>query len=55
MKKTHYDRVLNLIAEDNGYKNKEELLRDYGFIPTVMTPNHRKIEIISLFWKHIKK
>lgn len=54
MKKTHYFGVLDLIAKNNGYKDKMELLRDYSFIPTVMIPNHKKIEIIPLFWKYIK-
>lgn len=40
-------------SDDNGYNNKMELLRDYSFIPTVMMPRHKKIEIIPLLWKHI--
>lgn len=54
MKKTNYFGVLDLIAKNNGYKDKNELLRDYSFIPTVIMPSHKKIEIIPLFWKHIK-
>lgn len=42
-----------MIAKNNGYNNKMELLRDYNFIPTVMMPKHKKIKIIPLFWKNI--
>lgn len=53
MKKTRYFGGLDLIAKCNGYDGKFDLLRDYGFIPTVMVPKHKKIEIIALLWKHI--
>lgn len=54
MKKTRCFGVLDIIAKNNNYKDKIELLQDYSFIPTVMMPNHRKFEIIRLIWKHIK-
>lgn len=53
MKETYHFGVLDILAMNNGYKNKMELLRDYSFIPTVMMPRHKKIEIIPLLWKHI--
>ena len=52
MKKTFFFRVLDLIAKNNGYNDRFELLRDYNFIPTVKIPAHKKIEIIALFLKH---
>lgn len=55
MKKTNYFGFLDLIAKDNGYKDKIELLRDYRFIPTVMIQKHRKIEIVPLLWKYVNK
>lgn len=53
VKKTYYSGVFDLIAKNNGYRNKTELLRDYNFIPTVKTPRHRKLEIVSLLWNHL--
>lgn len=47
--------VLDTIAKNNGYSDEFSLLRDYGFIPTVLTPKHRKIEIIKLLHDHIRK
>lgn len=55
MKKTYYSGLLDSIAKNNGYKDKIELLRDYNFIPTVLSPSHRKIEIISLLYEHIRQ
>ena len=46
-------KMLDAIAKANGYENKSGLLMDYNFIPTVMTPKHKKIEIISLIVKHL--
>lgn len=54
MKKTHYFGVLDLIAKSNGYNDKNDLLRDYNFIPTVIIPKHKKIGIIALFWKYVR-
>ena len=54
MKKARYFGALDLIAKSNGYSDENDLLRDYSFIPTVMMPKHKKIEIIALFWKYIK-
>ena len=52
MKKRSILRVLDQIAKNNGYNDKIGLFRDYNFIPTVKIPTHKKIEIISLLWKH---
>ena len=52
MKKTSIFGVLDQIAKNNGYNDKFELFCDYNFIPTVKIPTHKKIEIISLLWKH---
>ena len=52
MKKRSILRVLDQIAKNNGYNDKFGLFRDYNFIPTVKIPTHKKIEIISLLWKH---
>ena len=52
MKKRSILRVLDQIAKNNEYNDKIELFRDYNFIPTVKIPTHKKIEIISLLWKH---
>ena len=49
------NKMFDVIAKDNGYENKVRLLMDYNFIPTVMTPKHKKIEIISLIVKHLKR
>lgn len=54
MKKT-MSAVINMIAKNNGYSDKFDLLRDYGFMPTVLTPRHQKIEIVKLLCKHIRK
>ena len=47
--------VLSSVAKTNGYHDKFDLLRDYGFIPTVLTPKHRKIEIVKLLYDCITK
>ena len=31
------------------------LFGDYGFIPTVLMPKHRKFEIVKLLYRHIRK
>lgn len=54
MRKTVH-MVLDTIAKNNGYSDKFDLLRDYGFMPTVLTPKHRKIEIVKLLYNHIGK
>lgn len=47
--------VLESIAADNGYKDKMELLKDYSFMPTVLTPKHKKIELALLLLKRLTK
>lgn len=47
-------RILDNIARENGYKNKSEMLWDYGLAPTVWVPKHKKVEIILLFWKYFR-
>lgn len=54
MRKTVYT-VLDTIARNNGYSDKFDLLMDYRFIPTVLTPRHRKIEFVKLLYNHIRK
>lgn len=36
------------IAVKNGYNTITELLMDYGIVPTVMMPKHKKIELVVL-------
>lgn len=55
MKSTHYSGLMDKIARNAGYKNKMELFYDYDFIPTVLTPKHRKIEIVLLIYKYTKQ
>lgn len=43
--------MLEKIAKANGYGSVEQLLMDYGFIPTVLTPKHEKIEIVKAIMK----
>lgn len=50
--KNELRKMLSSFAEKNGYYDEYELLMDYGFIPTVLTPKHRKIEIFKLFLSH---
>lgn len=47
--------MFDTIAKKNGYYDRFDLLRDYGFMPTVLTPKHRKIEIMKLFHDYIRK
>lgn len=47
--------LFDTIAKNNGYSDKFDLLRDYGFIPTVLMPKHRKIEIVKLLYRFIRK
>ena len=46
--------TLRQIAKKNGYDSEYELLRDYGIVPTVRMPNHKKIELIPLLLRHLK-
>lgn len=54
MRKT-IQTVFDTVAKNNGYSDKFELFRDYGFIPTVLTPKYRKFEIVKLLYRHIRK
>lgn len=47
--------TFDTIAKNNGYSDKFDMFRDYGFIPTVLTPKHHKIEIVKLLHKHMWK
>ena len=49
----HNRDLLDNIAKDNNYDDKTSLLMDYGFIPTVVMPKHKKIEIVPLAIKAI--
>lgn len=49
--KEHFHNILEKIAADNGYDSAQCLLRDYSFIPTVLMPKHKKIEIVKLLLK----
>lgn len=50
---TRLDKVLEKIAKANGYSSVDQLLMDYGFIPTVLTPKHKKVEIVKAIVKGI--
>ena len=50
--KNELRKMLSSLAKKNGYYDEYELLMDYGFIPTVLTPKHCKIEIFKLFLSH---
>ena len=54
MKKTMIG-AFDMIAKKNGYADRFDLFRDYGFIPTVLNPKHRKIEIVKLLYDFIKR
>ncbi|WP_295560679.1 hypothetical protein [uncultured Holdemanella sp.] len=45
--------MLEKIAKANGYSSVYQLLMDYGFIPTVLTPKHKKVEIVKAIAKGI--
>ena len=47
------DIVLEKIAKSNGYASVDQMLMDYGFIPTVLTPKHKKIEIVKAIMKSL--
>lgn len=49
--KERFRNMLEKIAKDNGYDSAQCLLRDYGFIPAVLMPKHKKFEIVKLFLK----
>lgn len=48
-------KILKRIADQKGYKDEIELLRDYGFVPSVLMAKYKKIEFIPMIWKHFKK
>ncbi|WP_181989298.1 hypothetical protein [Holdemanella biformis] len=43
--------MLEKIAKANGYSFVYQLLMDYEFIPTVLTPKHKKVEIVKAIAK----
>lgn len=45
------NKRLEKTAKANGYGSVDQLLMDYGFIPTVLTPKHKKIEIVKAIMK----
>ncbi|WP_295754037.1 hypothetical protein [uncultured Holdemanella sp.] len=45
--------MLEKIAKANGYASVNQLLMDYGFVPTVLTPKHKKIEIVKAIAKSL--
>ena len=47
------DIVLEKIVKANGYASVDQMLMDYGFIPTVLTPKHKKIEIVKAIMKSL--
>lgn len=48
-------KAISDLAMKNGYRDIYELLMDYRFIPSVLTPKHRKVEIVSLFLTRKKR
>lgn len=51
MIRKNISKRLAKIAAKNGYNNTMELLMDYGFVPTVMMPKHKKFEIVRVLLK----
>lgn len=51
MIRKNISKRLAKIAVKNGYNTITELLMDYGVIPTVMMPKHKKIELVLLLLK----
>lgn len=49
--KERFHNILEKIAKNNGYDSVQSLLIDYSFIPTVLMPKHKKIEIVKLLIK----
>lgn len=45
--------MLEKAAKAKGYSFVDQLLMDYGFIPTVLTPKHKKVEIVKVIAKGI--
>lgn len=48
------NKMMNKVAEKNGYNSVEKLLMDYNFLPTVFTPKHKKIGILKAIAKTLK-
>ncbi len=42
---------LSRIAEEKGYLNKDQMLKDYNILPTVLVPKHNKFELLTLLLK----
>lgn len=45
--------MLEKIAKVSGYASVDQLLMDYGFLPTVLMPKHKKIEIVKVIMKSL--
>ena len=52
--KKYINKVLNDMAKDHNYSDVDELLYDYGIIPSVRMPKHNKWEFIKMLPKYIK-
>lgn len=47
------NKRLEKIAKANGYASVDQLLMDYGFVPTVLMPKHKKVEIVKAIAKSL--
>lgn len=45
------NKMLKKLAKVSGYASVDQLLMDYGFVPTVLTPKYKKIEIVKAIMK----
>lgn len=48
-------KVLEPIAQVHGYHDAFALLMDYGWLPTVRVPRHKKYELVPLIIAYMKR
>lgn len=47
--------ILEKEAKLKGYVDKDDLLMDYGIMPSVRVPNHKKWEVVFILLDGIRK
>ena len=48
---TRLDTVLEKTTKVHGYSSVNQLLMDYRFVSSVLTPKHKKVEIVKAIVK----
>lgn len=51
MRKEYLEKI-DIIAKQHGYLDYYDMMMDYGYVPTVRVPKHKKHELVILLIKN---